>query len=192
MYNPYIRAEISAGIYTSHAGLYRRPTMRFQSCSVKSRSSHAFTGPPSQPVEPLFYSISSISLQFPAIPFKSFRPSPAKKFVSLTTSPGILSPPDIDSVFCDLKPLHPKQLIGKWHGFVLPTGHPFEKEVGRFNWFGQTFDSTEDVAPIVISRNGRRVEYENWGRASVSRPDVSIQEPQKHDALSKVICDLVT
>ncbi|OOQ89484.1 hypothetical protein PEBR_28101 [Penicillium brasilianum] len=144
MYNPYLKAEISAGIYTSHAGLASEST-----------------------TEPLFYSVSSISLQFPAIPFKSFRPSPAKTFVSLTTSPGILSPPDIDSVFCDLKPLHPKQLIGKWNGFVLPTGHPFEKELGRFNWFGQTFDSTEDVAPIVISRNGRRLEYENWGRASL-------------------------
>jgi hypothetical protein len=166
--------------------------MRFQSCSVKSRSSHAFAVPPSQPVEPPFYSISSISLQFPAIHFKSFRRSPAKRFVSLTARPGILSPSDLDSVFRDLKPIHPKQLIGKWDGFVLPTGHPFEKELGRFNWFGQTFDSTEDVAPIMISRNGRRVEYENWGRASVSCPDVSIQEPQKHGALSKVICDVVT
>lgn len=96
--------------------------------------------------------------------------------MSFTTNPGILSPSDIDSVFCDLKPIQPEQLVGKWDGFVLATRHPFEKELGRFDWFGQNFVSIEDVAPIVVSRHGRRVEYEDWGRASVSRLGVSVHE----------------
>ncbi|KAJ5370692.1 uncharacterized protein N7496_006784 [Penicillium cataractarum] len=87
--------------------------------------------------------------------------------MSLTTSPGILSPSDIDSVFYDLRPIQPEQLVGKWDGIVLPTRHPFEKELEKFDWFGQTFVSTEDVAPIVVSRNGRPVEYQNWGRTSL-------------------------
>lgn len=168
MYNPFLKAEISANIYTGHGGLYRRPFMRFASTSIKSRSSHAFSISRSQPVEPLFYSISSISLQFLSFSFDYFRSSPAKEFMSLITNPQILSPSYIDSVFCDLKPILPEQLLGKWDGFVLCTGHPFEIELEKFNWFGHTFDSTKDVAPLFISRDGRRVPYEDWGRASVS------------------------
>ncbi|KAJ5432968.1 uncharacterized protein N7458_012124 [Penicillium daleae] len=87
--------------------------------------------------------------------------------MSLTTRPGVLSPSHIDGIFCDLKPIQPEELMGKWNGFVLSTGHPFETELQKFNWFGHTFDSTEDVAPLVVSRNGKRVQYEEWGRASL-------------------------
>jgi hypothetical protein len=88
--------------------------------------------------------------------------------MSLTTNSKILNPSHIDSVFCDLKPILPEQLIGKWDGFVLGTRHPFESELEKFNWFGHTFDATKDVAPLFVARNGKRVPYEDWGRASVS------------------------
>ncbi|OKP10756.1 hypothetical protein PENSUB_4059 [Penicillium subrubescens] len=96
--------------------------------------------------------------------------------MALTTNPKILSPSHIDSVFCDLKPILPEKLIGEWDGFVLGTRHPFETELEKFNWFGHTFDSTKDVAPLFVFRNGRHVPYEDWGRASVSFLGGSIQE----------------
>lgn len=187
MYNPFLKAEISASIYTSHGGLYRRPFMRFSSTLTKSTPSHAVAVSPSQPIDPRLYSISSISLQFPVIPFDYFRSSPTKRFMSLTTRPGVLNPSHIDGVFCDLKPIQPEELMGKWNGFVLSTGHPFETELQKFNWFGHTFDSTEDVAPLVVSRNGKRVQYEEWGRASVRLLEISVRDKRKCRTLAEPI-----
>jgi hypothetical protein len=110
-----------------------------------------------------------MDLHFPIVPsFDRFQPSPAKRFVALTQRPGFLGPAYIDNIFRGLKPVHPDQLMGEWDGFVLSTGHPFEKELDELNWFGNTFDSTEDVAPLIVARNGERIRFEDWGSASVS------------------------
>ncbi|KAG0157598.1 hypothetical protein PDIDSM_4783 [Penicillium digitatum] len=108
-----------------------------------------------------------MTIQFSNMPFDCFQPSPAKKFVSLTKNtrvPGGI----INTVFHELKPLQPDDLIGEWDGYLLGTGHPFEDELDTLNWFGNTFYSTDDVAPLIVARNGERVPFEDWGRASVS------------------------
>lgn len=112
--------------------------------------------------------MSGLTLQFPIVPFDCFQPSPAKRFLSLTKSPGALSPTYIDNIFRELKSLPPDQILGDWDGFILPTGHSFESDLEELNWFGSTFNSTEDVAPLTVAKNGERVEFEDWGRASVS------------------------
>jgi hypothetical protein len=105
-------------------------------------------------------------IQFPIISFDCFQPSPAKKFISLTKHPGVLG--GQVNLFDELKPIHPDELMGEWDGYILTTGHPFEDELETLNWFGNTFDSTDDVAPLIVARNGERVFFEDWGRASVS------------------------
>ncbi|QQK44070.1 GXWXG protein-domain-containing protein [Penicillium digitatum] len=107
-----------------------------------------------------------MTIQFSNMPFDCFQPSPAKKFVSLTKNtrvPGGI----INTVFHELKPLQPDDLIGEWDGYLLGTGHPFEDELDTLNWFGNTFYSTDDVAPLIVARNGERVPFEDWGRASL-------------------------
>lgn len=99
--------------------------------------------------------------------FDYFQPSPAKKFVALTKNPRVTDG-KINTVFHELKALRPDDLIGEWDGYILNTGHPFEEELDTLNWFGNTFYSTEDVAPLTVARNGERVPFEDWGRASVS------------------------
>lgn len=111
--------------------------------------------------------MSGMTLQFPIIPFDCFQPSPAKRFQSLLKTSGLLNPAHIDNIFRELKSVTPDQLMGEWDGFILPTDHPFESELEELNWFGNTFDSTEDVSPLIVAENGERVEYEEWGRASV-------------------------
>ncbi|KAJ5152239.1 hypothetical protein N7492_010534 [Penicillium capsulatum] len=111
--------------------------------------------------------MSGLTLQFPIVPFDCFHPSPAKKFLSLIKSPGTLSPTYIENTFRELKSLSPDQILGDWDGFILPTGHPLESELEELNWVGNTFDSTEDVVPLIIARNGERVDFEDWGRASL-------------------------
>ncbi|KAJ5213456.1 hypothetical protein N7449_000625 [Penicillium cf. viridicatum] len=107
-----------------------------------------------------------MTIQFPNMSFDYFQPSPAKKFVSLTKSPRVTDG-KINTVFHELKPLQPDDLIGEWDGYILTTGHPFEEELDTINWFGNTFYSTEDVAPLIVARNGERVPFEDWGRASL-------------------------
>jgi hypothetical protein len=38
------------------------------------------------------------------------------------------------------------------------------------SWLGKNFRSTEDVDPIVVSKDGKRECDENWGHAIVSNP----------------------
>lgn len=110
-----------------------------------------------------------MDLHFPIVPsFDRFQPSPAKRFIALTKRPGYIGPALIDNTFRSLKPVHPDQLMGEWDGFVLSTSHPFGQELEELNWFGNTFDSTEDVAPLMVAKNGERVRFYDWGKASVS------------------------
>lgn len=112
--------------------------------------------------------MSGLTLQFPIVPFDCFQPSPAKRFISLIKSPGALNPTYIDNIFRELKSLSPDQILGAWDGFILPTGHSFESELEDLNWVGNTFSAIEDVAPLMVAKNGERAEFEDWGRASVS------------------------
>ncbi|CDM30618.1 Domain of unknown function DUF4334 [Penicillium roqueforti FM164] len=107
-----------------------------------------------------------MTIQFPIMPFDYFQPSPAKKFVSLTKHSRVTGA-KVNTVFHELKPLQPDDLIGEWDGYILATGHPFEHVLDTLNWFGNTFYSTDDVAPLMVARNGERVPFEDWGRASL-------------------------
>ncbi|KAJ5122154.1 hypothetical protein N7448_003286 [Penicillium atrosanguineum] len=110
-----------------------------------------------------------MTIQFPIIPFNfnHLPSSPAKKFAVLTQRPGVLSPANIDEVFRELKPITPQQLFGEWDGHALTTGHPFERELEELNWFGNTFEATEDVAPLIVAENGERIRFGDWGSASL-------------------------
>ncbi|KAJ5339642.1 hypothetical protein N7452_006370 [Penicillium brevicompactum] len=107
-----------------------------------------------------------MTIQFPIMSLDYFQPSPAKQFMTLTKNPRVTSR-EINGLFHELKPLRPDDLIGEWDGHILVTGHAFEQELEEMNWFGNTFDSTDDVAPLIVGRNGERVCYEDWGRASL-------------------------
>ncbi|CAG8005919.1 unnamed protein product [Penicillium olsonii] len=108
-----------------------------------------------------------MTIQFPIMSLDYFHPTPAKQFITLSKNPRVTSK-EINSLFHQLKPLQPDNLIGEWDGHILITDHPFEKVLEELNWFGNTFDTTDDVAPLIVGRNGERTCYEDWGRASVS------------------------
>jgi hypothetical protein len=82
-------------------------------------------------------------------------------------SPGILNPTYIDQIFQKLKSIKPDNLMGEWDGFIISTGHPFKSELEEINWLGNTFDSKDDVVPLIVAKNGNRVRFENCGGASV-------------------------
>ncbi|KAJ6102732.1 hypothetical protein N7486_005159 [Penicillium sp. IBT 16267x] len=49
----------------------------------------------------------------------------------------------------------------------LSTGHPFGSELEELNWFGNTFDSKDNVAPLIVAKNGDRLRFDEWGGASL-------------------------
>lgn len=109
-----------------------------------------------------------MTIQIPILPYDFFQSNMTARFLSLIESAGPLRPATIEAIFGELKPIKPDKLIGEWDGHILPTGHPFGEVLEDLNWFGNKFDSTENVAPVMVTQNGSRVALEDWGRASVS------------------------
>ncbi|KAJ5457848.1 hypothetical protein N7475_009236 [Penicillium sp. IBT 31633x] len=106
-----------------------------------------------------------MTIQFPILLFDYSQPSPGKKFFAVTKLSRVADE-QINKTFQELKPIHLDDLIGEWDGYTLTTGHAFEYELERLNWFGNTFETIHDVAPLILAWNGERVPLEDWGRAS--------------------------
>ncbi|KAJ5875985.1 uncharacterized protein N7529_001569 [Penicillium soppii] len=84
-----------------------------------------------------------------------FQPSPAKQFITLIKYR--VTSDRISSLFHELKPIQPDDLIGEWDGYILATDHPFEDELEALEWAENTFNATEDVAPLIVARTGERL-----------------------------------
>lgn len=116
-----------------------------------------------------------MTIHFPIFSFELLQSNTTTKFLSLVEGSSELNSAIIDDAFRELKPVKPDQLIGEWDGYILSTDHPFEKVLEELNWFGNTFDSIEDVVPIIVARNGNRVYFEDWGHASVSQSPCTLK-----------------
>ncbi|MDI6837418.1 MAG: DUF4334 domain-containing protein [Rhizobiaceae bacterium] len=44
------------------------------------------------------------------------------------------------------------EMLGRWRGRDLPTGHPLDGVLGALSWFGKDFRSCEDVDPLLFRR----------------------------------------
>lgn len=50
----------------------------------------------------------------------------------------------------------PQDLLGRWRGSEVPTGHPMDGLLEAYRWWGKEFRSTEDVDPLLFAgRDGR-------------------------------------
>lgn len=54
--------------------------------------------------------------------------------------------------FDGLGALEEAEMLGRWHGRDLPTGHPLDGVLGALSWFGKDFRSCEDVDPLLFRR----------------------------------------
>ncbi|GAA4018655.1 DUF4334 domain-containing protein [Sphingomonas swuensis] len=55
-----------------------------------------------------------------------------------------------------LPPLLPEELIGRWKGAEIATGHPFDGLLEPSGWWGKEFRSIDDVDPLLFEHRGRR------------------------------------
>lgn len=75
--------------------------------------------------------------------------SSKEKFEQLKNSASILNPKDLDIFFAILEPVTLEEILGKWKGGQLKTGHPFAAALKGIGWYGNTFISRVNVKPLI-------------------------------------------
>lgn len=89
--------------------------------------------------------------------------------MALVTQPGTVSESEVEKAFDRLEPIGLDTLKGEWKGFAVDTGHPGVKKNAEIKWAGKTFRSIDDVDPMVVYDEGKRLWKEDIGHARVSR-----------------------
>ena len=57
--------------------------------------------------------------------------------------------------FDSLPGLEPEEMIGRWRGRGLPTGHPLDGVLEQLGWYGKVFESADRVHPLLFqTRSG--------------------------------------
>ena len=68
------------------------------------------------------------------------------------------SPAAAEDWFAALPPVAIPELFGVWRGEGLPSGHPLDGVLERFQWFGKAFHTADIVHPLLF-RDGRGVPF---------------------------------
>lgn len=59
------------------------------------------------------------------------------------------TPAELDAVWASLPVAHTSDLLGRYQGRAIPTGHPLEKALVRSRWWGKEFRAIDDVSPLL-------------------------------------------
>ncbi|KAJ5594656.1 uncharacterized protein N7459_000864 [Penicillium hispanicum] len=91
--------------------------------------------------------------------------SPEQEYIELVKGKN-LNPEDVLAAFDKLQPVAADKFVGSWKGANVNTNHPTEEKLTSMAWAGKDFRSTEDVDPIMVTKeDGSRVWNESWGHA---------------------------
>ncbi len=58
------------------------------------------------------------------------------------------------ALFDGLAAIRAEDMLGRWKGRELATGHPMDGVLAASGWYGKQFDSLEKVHPLLVSANG--------------------------------------
>ncbi|TDB91251.1 DUF4334 domain-containing protein [Micromonospora fluostatini] len=70
---------------------------------------------------------------------------------------GLRARPDLAATlaYYDTLPAVPvEEMLGRWRGTGLPTGHPMDWLLEQLGWYGKRFESAEVVHPLVFRTPG--------------------------------------
>ncbi|WP_166865773.1 zinc-binding dehydrogenase [Salinibacterium sp. ZJ70] len=81
---------------------------------------------------------------------------------------GELRETDLPGLWRSLPPVRPDELRGLWRGWGLSPTQRMSRVLARHDWFGKLFASADDVAPIVVRRDGALHEDAALARGSAS------------------------
>ncbi|KAL4886791.1 GXWXG protein-domain-containing protein [Aspergillus karnatakaensis] len=85
--------------------------------------------------------------------------SPSEQYLSLITQDIIpkVDAATVSALFDQLPPIKPSTLTGSWSGGFFDTGHPVGAQLVEINWVGKEFNSLDEVDPVIVEREGKRV-----------------------------------
>jgi hypothetical protein len=58
------------------------------------------------------------------------------------------------ALFDSLDPVRAEEILGRWRGRELGTGHPMDGALVASGWWGKWFDGVDDVHPLVFRTPG--------------------------------------
>ncbi|MEU4428212.1 DUF4334 domain-containing protein [Actinoplanes sp. NPDC024001] len=67
---------------------------------------------------------------------------------------GKVTTDELDEIWAALPTVRPTEILGTWKGGEFVTGHRFEGTLEKIGWYGKTFTSLTDVAPLVCRDAG--------------------------------------
>jgi hypothetical protein len=77
----------------------------------------------------------------------------AADLAALRATSGTLDPEDLDRLWPALPTVAIPEILGRWRGVALDTGHRAVQQLKEMNWFGKEFVSASDAKP-VLRRDG--------------------------------------
>lgn len=60
-------------------------------------------------------------------------------------------------LFDSLEPVDIQFMIGRWQGEGYPTDHPLDGLLEVYHWYGKQFESSEDVHPLLFSKQSGKL-----------------------------------
>src|SRR5271155_998813 len=74
-----------------------------------------------------------------------------KKFTEFKERTGAINDAELDDYWASLQPATIDGMIGEWKGGEFVTGHKMNGKLQKAGWFGKTFNSADDVQPLVCA-----------------------------------------
>jgi hypothetical protein len=70
---------------------------------------------------------------------------------------AIASPEEALALFDRLQVVRISELLGRWRGGSVATGHPLDGLLKRYHWYGKTFRGPDDVDSLLFHTSGDAV-----------------------------------
>ena len=92
-----------------------------------------------------------------------------KKFTEFKERTGSIDDAELDDFWASLPPATVDGMLGEWKGGEFVTGHRMNGQLEKSRWFGKTFNSSDDVQPLVcLDDDGNRFSNVKMGKGEAS------------------------
>lgn len=76
---------------------------------------------------------------------------------------------ELDAFWADLEPATIEGMLGEWSGGEFVTGHMMNGQLEKARWFGKSFTSPTEVAPLVcLDEQGNKFSNVEMGKGEAS------------------------
>ena len=91
------------------------------------------------------------------------------RIAEIRSAGGRVTADELDLLWAALPPVRPEAILGSWRGSEFVSGHSFEGQLALARWYGKTFTSLTDVAPLVCRDDqGNLFANTQWAKGGAS------------------------